>query len=320
VLPGLPCWVSAQRLTGMWNSGSTRLALTPPASYVNSSGESRESLVAQIKELQKTDPSAKEQWIAYTDMSGQGTRDPMKHTQEFLEGFLTQLHSGSKLTVHEDARVLGDIVKLMQRKSTHFKNIWAHYCSKFGGGKNDPAKHDGAYLVKFFEYLAQTASLVTSPMTPMAFAPVEHPMKRMRDTSGGCMTVGMDSEKEALVMSIKSFQRLGTQQKETWGGYADKYLGGVRDPSRHDVATLQEFINQHGVEQVAPAASGPGRSWGPMSMGGMDMDSLVQRIKQYQKGSTEQRDAWYSFCGGTRDPARHSADKLQEFISLFSVP
>jgi hypothetical protein len=324
-----------------------------PAMFATVSTNMQETLVAQIKELQRQDPAAKEQWIAFTDQSGGGTRDPMKHTPEFLEGFLAQWHSGTKLIIQDDSKSLVDVVKVMQKRSGGFKNIWANFCAQFGAGKNDPAKHDGPYLLRFFEYLASTSmGSNCNPMAPMPFVagPMENPMKRMRD-SGGCgMSTGMDSEKEALVMSVKAYQRQGAQQKEIWGSYADQFLGGVRDPSRHDESTLQDFINNHGVAKVsASGGAGAGAAsinWGSNGTGAgmgngmttfganpgmmankaveMDMDparqALVQRVKAYQKQSPDQRDIWYGFCGATRDPARHPAEKLQEFINVYSIP
>ncbi|CAK9083235.1 Polyadenylate-binding protein 3 (AtPabN2) (AtPabN3) (Poly(A)-binding protein 3) (Nuclear poly(A)-binding protein 3) (Poly(A)-binding protein III) (PABIII) [Durusdinium trenchii] len=47
---------------------------------------------------------------------------------------------------------------------------------------------------------------------------------------------------------------------------------------------------------------------------------LVERIKAYQKGSNEQKETWYSFCGEVKDPARHDTTKLQEFVTNYAVP
>jgi len=47
---------------------------------------------------------------------------------------------------------------------------------------------------------------------------------------------------------------------------------------------------------------------------------LIQRIKNYQKASPEQKESWYAFCGEIKDPARHTSSKLEEFITSHSVP
>ncbi|CAK0909737.1 unnamed protein product [Prorocentrum cordatum] len=58
------------------------------------------------------------------------------------------------------------------------------------------------------------------------------------------LKTGSDSP---LVQKIKAYQRMGQAQKEAWHTYCDMNLGGSRDPSRHDEATLQAFISQYGV-------------------------------------------------------------------------
>merc|ERR1719265_2401695 len=50
----------------------------------------------------------------------------------------------------------------------------------------------------------------------------------------------------------------------------------------------------------------------------MDKESLVARVKAYQRNGTEQRDQWYSYCRkrGTSsfDPSRHDAPFLAGFV------
>lgn len=293
--------------------------------------DSQEALVNQVKELQRNDANAKEQWIAYTDFAGQGKRDPNKHSAEFLKSFLMQLSAGARFPAPEDSVPLAETVKLMQKKSTSFKNVWAHYCLQFGGGRNDPLKHDNAYHVKFLDCLAQQACMSLALVPAL----VEQPAKRMRDASGmpwGTSASG-DSSKDQLVVQVKAFQRQGEAQKDLWGRYADTYLGGVRDPSRHDAATLQEFCTNHGVPPVSGGESSGRGSMGVVSMsvvGGMGMgdgsskDQLVQQIKSFQRQGEQQKELWGTYAdtylNGIRDPARHDASTLQEFCQNHGVP
>lgn len=323
----------------------------PSYADIDIDGMTKEQIVTQIKEMQKCDSSAKEQWIAYTDVSGQGTRDPNKHDRDFLEGFLRQMQSGQRLVPNEDSKpLLTEVIKVMQRKSSNFKILWSAYCQQNGGGLNDPTRHDGTHLLKFFEFLSQSASHsdTTAVLGSSSTAPGadENPLKRLRDSSGGSMSMGMDAAKEALVVSIKAHQRLGPEQKEAWNSYADNFLGGTRDPARHSISALQEFCNQHAVPHVSPSGCGgcsPTFDCGvgdgsnsnmysavaPMGNGMAGSivqpadsvkDALVQRIKDFQKAVPDSREMWYAFCGSTRDPARHSTEKLLEFVTSFNVP
>jgi len=67
-------------------------------------------------------------------------------------------------------------------------------------------------------------------------------------TQGGGM-VGMGggmavSTKDALVSRIKAYQRSGEEPKQQWWLFCDTQLSGIRDPSRHDVEVLEQFISQ----------------------------------------------------------------------------
>jgi hypothetical protein len=48
-------------------------------------------LVASVKSLQRSDPEA---WFKYTAEYGENTRDPKKHTTQFLKNFLQQYNDG----------------------------------------------------------------------------------------------------------------------------------------------------------------------------------------------------------------------------------
>ncbi|CAE7030672.1 unnamed protein product [Symbiodinium natans] len=46
-------------------------------------------LAEKVKNLQRSNPQAKEAWWAYCDSQGGGTRDPMRHDTDSLQAFLT---------------------------------------------------------------------------------------------------------------------------------------------------------------------------------------------------------------------------------------
>jgi len=124
------------------------------------------------------------------------------------------------------------------------------------------------------------------------------------------------------VQELKNYQRKGEEQKEIWHHFADSHLGGVRDPNRHDSATLQAFFQTYGLTTTAAE---PKLQLRMASQAGHPLkDQLVQQVKAYQRLGSEQKDAWHSYAdlqlGGIRDPARHEANVLQEFIVTHDVP
>lgn len=70
------------------------------------------------------------------------------------------------------------------------------------------------------------------PPDPMGFAHVG------LDPS---LAAPMDPEKEFLVNRIKAFQKMGNG--ELWSNFC----GYTKDPARHEVSKLQEFIVLHNV-------------------------------------------------------------------------
>jgi len=292
-----------------------------------------ESLVEQIKQVCRSDPNSKQQWVAFTDVQGGGKRDPAKHTPEFLQDFLTHLASGGRLEPNPEAD-LSKAIKVLQKQSgPQFRQSWSNFCMMAGGGKNDPSKHDGAFHLQFFEAVSQQA-IINSGGTPPSGGNMGGGMGGMggmagpmgagmkRDASamlgmgfgGGFGGGGGGTPKDDLVNRMKAFQRSSAENKELWNTYCDTYLGGVKDPNRHDEGTLKEFCDNHGV----PAASDiPG----PQQAMIMDpaKEMYVNKVKQYTKTGPEGKENWLSFCGSTKDPARHPIEKLQEFVAAFAL-
>mmetsp|Transcript_118176 Transcript_118176/g.294798 ORF Transcript_118176/g.294798 Transcript_118176/m.294798 type:complete len:358 (-) Transcript_118176:78-1151(-) len=337
------------------------------------SSQPHDALVSQVKDLQRSDPHAKEQWAAYSDNLGGGRRDPARHSAEFLSAFITHLQTGAKInpvSAPDDSSSLLGTIKFMQKKSDGFKAAWAQFCRDFGAGTYDPAKHDAAFLIRFFDHIAsgqrgpnsasmgsmavaQVMSGITGESVPQAImdsgagqfdgwgssrnssggwtpswvdrssnggGSIAPPAKRTRyesvansHTSAVNANVSAGTQ-EYLVAQVKNFQRLGAQAKEQWSSYADTYLGGVKDPARHDAHTLSEFCAAYDVP-APPLQQTPQQG----SMDG-DKEALVMRVKVFQKASKDHSELWRQFCGPTCDPARHTAERLTEFLTMYSVP
>lgn len=285
--------------------------------------------VAQIKDMQRHDQTAKEQWYAYCEAYGNNVRDPAKHDHVFIESFITQYNNGARLEYKEGA-VLQQMIKLGQKKSQHWKAIWEQYCqskpSSEGKPLFDPAKHDSTFLEGFFDFIGKQALGMNAVMqgSPMPQLTGEPPNKRMRDSGGNAqgMTYGGDPVKDQLVNSVKAFQRRGEAERDIWQTYCDSEMGGVRDPSRHDSQALQQFADLNGID--ANAAAGGGFNTGmAMNQGDPYKISLVSKIKAYQKQGQVEKDSWHSYCddnlNGKYDPARTELSALEQFISTYGL-
>lgn len=291
-----------------------------------------------MKEIQRSDPSGKEQWDAYTDQFGHGVRDPSKHDNEFLVEFLTSLRNGVR---YEPKNTLADLLKEGQRKSAAWKRCWSAYCQQFGNGLNDPLKHDAAFCSGFLEFLATAGcGALQSGMIL-----VQPSLKRMSPGAPlpGALAMPGATAKDQLVMAVKGFQRQGPEKKELWGAFCDAHAGGTRDPSRHEQSSLEMFLSQHSILPVSPTvgmcmsplgnpygvamADGPplkrmnlgGGMAATTSTGSRSKDQLVAAVKAFQRQGETQKELWAAHCdshhAGTRDPSRHDTSTLETFLS-----
>eukprot|EP00913_Durusdinium_trenchii_P027366 g25673.t1 len=106
-----------------------------------------------------------------------------------------------------------------------------------------------------------------------------------------------------------------------WG--EPKGVGYVRYKTEAEAQSAILALNETTMEgrslKVAPwtgrppNTNSPGKMMRPKSLD-PEKAKLVERIKAYQKGSNEQKETWYSFCGEVKDPARHDTTKLQERV------
>lgn len=259
-----------------------------------------------------------------------GKRDPSLHDANFINQFLQSFNAGVVLPTDDPNDETALIIKLLQKRSNIFKMAWTQYCGDYGGGRNDPTKHDRDFHLAFFDNLAQQAQVggfgIMDPMMQMMQMMGQRgfdgpPQKRQKGSGGQDwgMSLGSDPIKDKLVHSIKAYQRVNEEHKTNWWTYCDSELGGVRDPARHGTPELQLFVTTYGVDtNIETWAAGSGGS----HIMGQDpvKDALVRRVKTYQKMGEQQKDAWTNACGGTKDPARHEIPSLEQFVATYGVP
>lgn len=244
--------------------------------------------MSEIKNMQRSNQTAKLSWWEYCDTHYAGVRDPNRHDAEVLQDFISAFNSGSLPTPSEQPQSGGkggqggwttglqqggigggaaDLIKLGQRQSQGWKVAWQTYCTAYGTGKFDPNSYDQCFITGFLDYVG---GLAVSDM-------------------GGV-----------------------PQQQQYGGGFqAPQYGGqGLKRPGQ---GMFMPPGKRAGFN--APGNFGQGAS--------ADVDpekaGLVQQVKSFQRSSTEAKDLWGSYCdnnlGGVRDPNRHTADILKAFIA-----
>lgn len=180
-------------------------------------------LAQAIKVGQRFSPSWKTAWKGYCTFSGVNTLDPMKHSQEFLVAFFELLGSQACETFGTEVQAAPAPLSAPARR--HSSPAMASSNGSFRSGAI------GAGVAP-----ARGASFQGGP--PLKRPRTEHPA-----ASAPSMSLhAPGSEGEHLVMTIKDLQKNDHGTRAKWVEFCDLHGKGTKDPSRHDVQTLQLFF------------------------------------------------------------------------------
>lgn len=270
---------------------------------MSSSGIDHATLVQRVKTIQKME-GGQDKWTAYLDRNVTSKRDPARHSPQFLEDFLSEFEHGSPAfgggvyvnfssgppKGSKFAELVAQ-VKNGQRTSHTFKEAWWAFVQEHGNDVRDPAKHDAAFLSKF---------LAESPETPNVG----------KFAAGGQPPA--DEQHQELIQWVKHGQRTSPEFKEAWITFVREFAQDNRDPSRHDAAFLQSFL------ATAPTVNQPAAAETSVVVEDDEHRALVAQVKEQQRSSPEFKEAWAQHVllhGNVRDPAKHSSEFLQAFLT-----
>jgi hypothetical protein len=115
------------------------------------SGNEKWELVEKIKDMQRSDPTAKQKWWEYTDQNHGGVHDPKRHDVTVLQGFVSQMELMGMVIPGSGSEKweLVKKIKDMQRSDPAAKQKWWDYTDQNLGGVHDPKKHDVTVLQTF---------------------------------------------------------------------------------------------------------------------------------------------------------------------------
>lgn len=178
---------------------------------------------------------------------------------------------------------LAQQIKQLQRSSPGAREAWRAHCDESLGGMHDPARHDDNELQAFLDWWEAEGSSSAAAQGP----------------------------DDGLVQQVKKIQKSGPGGRSAWEEHCDTELGGIHDPSRHDAAVLQAFVDWWKAE-------------GAVAAGGSQSSNskLVQQVKTIQRSGPAGKQAWEEHAdaelGGVRDPSRHDPSVLQAFVDWWS--
>lgn len=174
-----------------------------------------------------------------------------------------------------EAADLASVIKIGQRVSQSWKTAWCLYCDQNAGGVYDPSRLQANVLQAFIEFAgAQTLQAMHSThrqsQQGQQVQQQQLPAKRSRSdgmvdvagligmahslgansgvssangASGQAPGVSQDYQQE-LVEQVKVLQRTDPAKRQMWVDFCDTYGSGIKDPKRHDAATLEAFFEK----------------------------------------------------------------------------
>lgn len=117
-----------------------------------------------------------------------------------------------------------------------------------------------------------------------------------------------------LVIRVKTMQRVGAT-RQAWEDYCKEHLGGLCDPNRHDAKTLMAYLEYMEVDVSDDDDDDDIDNDDPHQH-----ESMVWRVKEFQRGGPSQKQAWETFCdtkmGGVKDPSRHESSSMLKFLKV----
>lgn len=110
-------------------------------------------------------------------------------------------------------------------------------------------------------------------------------------------------------------QRLGTT-RQLWLDYCNEHAEGLCDPNKQTDEKLAAFLESMEVD----VSEDDGDSDDIDDDDPHQHETLVWRIKEFQRGGAWCQEAWVKFCdtkmGGVKDPAKHNASSMLKFLKV----
>jgi len=110
-----------------------------------------------------------------------------------------------------------------------------------------------------------------------------------------------DEDQREWAASVRKLQGECEEACQAWHHFSDTRLGGVRDPTKHSSAKLEEFVD-----------------WAENDPFITECREIVRRVKEAHR-SQDVQDRWDEYCereGHFKNPARHPSWFLRQFLEV----
>eukprot|EP01062_Namystynia_karyoxenos_P032682 TRINITY_DN24090_c0_g1_i1.p1 TRINITY_DN24090_c0_g1~~TRINITY_DN24090_c0_g1_i1.p1 ORF type:complete len:389 (+),score=83.15 TRINITY_DN24090_c0_g1_i1:138-1304(+) len=229
-----------------------------------------------------------------------------------------QLGGGMPRQGATNHQVLIERVKAGQRASDHWKNMWWSWCDSQGRGKRDPSKHSPEALMQAFHQIGDPpvadpmAAAMSGAMMQQHHQPPQRPQQPRPSRP-------MPQQHHPAIGGAPAFG--GMPAGMGVGGWNPAAAGGPMAGGPAIGGMPPRRSGKGGGGGPGIGRGRPGGGGGPQ-MGG-DLQDYVRRIKAGQRASEEWKARWWQWCdqnGGTKDPAKHNVQMLQQALQVCGDP
>lgn len=251
-------------------SKNNAMAIVPFAGDVAGNMDKPE-LVASVKRIQKASDAGRQQWDDYCDAMHTGSRDPSRHTAEAMRTFVEAYERGERAV----PRATGD-GRVLRLRGVPFQSDvsdLAQFLAEYGADKTQAViarGSDGRPTGEAFVILptadAANRALVEMQRREIRGRYIELFRSNNEEYSEAMIIADAyapssgDPEKDECVTRVKTIQRTDQNGKEKWYVYCDAMRTGSRDPSKHTVEFMRDFLDAYDRgETPVPRVSGDGR-------------------------------------------------------------
>lgn len=279
------------------------------------------ALVDQIKNIQRSDPAAKQAWWDYCDSTLGGAKDPNRHEADVLQEFLALHSSGGTAQLAKAPLRHGGGGGGHRRGGGYGaaaydppSSPWASPgivgygggCSGGGGGGGSASLSD---FVKMGQRLSPSWKSSWQCYCALYGVGFFDPAKYGDNFITGFINYAGELALSDLgVQAAEQGTNLDLAMEQQRGGKGGK-------------GTKRMAADAAGQPSAKRASTGGGWSGDVAAeeSGDAEKVTLVSEVKALQRSNPDAKQAWWTFCdealGGARDPNRHSADTLQKFLA-----
>jgi len=240
---------------------------------VSTGDPAKDALIMKVKEIQRSGKDGRSVWEKYCDLIRTGNRDPKLHTPSSLKNFLEAFEAGEGAEGGAARADTGSCPVLRLRGVPFQSDILdvIEFLSEYNidktrvaMGRGADGRPTGEAYVEFPSLEAAERALNEKQKQEIRGRWIElfRSSYEERAQSTAAAPAGVpqsgDRAKDELVARVKQIQRGRDDGKDMWEKYCTEMRTGNRDPARHTLESIQNFLEAYEKGETPVAKAGLG--------------------------------------------------------------